>query len=125
MQLTNSSKANYSATLCGSSDALAITELALNHQGLLVVVVADTPEAHRLRLEIQFFSEQQFPILSLPDWETLPYDLFSPHQDIISNRLLTLYQLPSATNGGSRQTANTASYTKLLAISMTNINIRA
>ncbi|RKZ99584.1 MAG: transcription-repair coupling factor, partial [Gammaproteobacteria bacterium] len=101
---SNLSKAHFcSAHFCsaqyGSSDALALAEIAKEQQGLLVIVVADTPEAHRLKQEIQFFSKQDFNILSLPDWETLPYDLFSPHQDIVSNRLLTLYQLPGTTKG--------------------------
>ncbi|TAL03872.1 MAG: DEAD/DEAH box helicase, partial [Porticoccaceae bacterium] len=39
------------------------------------------------------------PILHLPDWETLPYDLFSPHQDIVSERLQTLCRLPSTRRG--------------------------
>ena len=44
---------------------------------------------------MQFFSQtNQQDILDFPDWETLPYDHFSPHQDIISERLAALYQLP-------------------------------
>jgi len=38
-------------------------------------------------------------LLHFPDWETLPYDVFSPHQDIISNRLTTLYHLPNMEYG--------------------------
>jgi len=95
----STSKANYCGEFYGSSDAIAISEIAQNHRGLLVAVVADTPEAHRLEQEIRFFCEDKFNILNLPDWETLPYDLFSPHQDIISNRLLTLYQLPTISKG--------------------------
>jgi len=75
----DTSKAIYSARSTGSSDALVITDIALKYQGLIIVVVADTPEAHRLEQEISFFSENQFSILNLPDWETLPYDMFSPH----------------------------------------------
>ncbi|PCJ50015.1 MAG: transcription-repair coupling factor [Gammaproteobacteria bacterium] len=95
----NTSKAHFCGKQYGSSDALALTELCLNHDGLIVAIVSDTPEAHRLKQEIRFFSEQQFTLLNLPDWETLPYDLFSPHQDIISNRLLTLYKLPETNKG--------------------------
>ncbi|MCP3675133.1 MAG: transcription-repair coupling factor [Gammaproteobacteria bacterium] len=95
----NSHKAIYSASMIGSSDSVALTELAIKYQGLLVVVVADTPSAQRLEKEIRFFSAGKFTVYNLPDWETLPYDLFSPHQDIISNRLLTLYKLPTATEG--------------------------
>jgi len=95
----NTLNATYSCKPVGSSDALAIAEIAENFQGLLVVVVANTPESHRLERELGFFSDQSLNILSLPDWETLPYDLFSPHQDIISDRLLTLYKLPDINNG--------------------------
>ncbi len=97
--LNNTQKALYRSQPCGSSDALAIAEVAQNYDGLLVVVVPDTPDSHRLEQELTFFSEHQLNILTLPDWETLPYDLFSPHQDIISERLLTLYQLPDKKSG--------------------------
>lgn len=53
--------------------------------------------ALRLRDEIQQFTDQH--VTTLPDWETLPYDSFSPHQEIISTRLSTLYQLPNMTRG--------------------------
>jgi len=75
--------------LAGSADALAIAELA--GSGKLLAVVAASPlDAQRLQEEIAWFA----PALRchlLPDWETLPYDSFSPHQDLISERLATLY----------------------------------
>jgi transcription-repair coupling factor (superfamily II helicase) len=40
------------------------------------------------------FLRPDLPVLHFPDWETLPYDLFSPHQDIISQRIASLYRLP-------------------------------
>ena len=46
-----------------------------------------------------FAAEQQLPIFTFPDWETLPYDIFSPHQDIVSARLQTLASLPTAQRG--------------------------
>ncbi len=46
-----------------------------------------------------FFDADTLPLLQLPDWETLPYDTFSPHQDIVSERLATLYRLPSLQRG--------------------------
>ena len=58
----------------------------------LVVITSSAFEAQRLIEEIPFFA----PDLSLhllPDWETLPYDVFSPHPDLISERLATLYQI--------------------------------
>lgn len=70
----------------------------------MVVVAKDPLHAAKLERELLFFlhdehHENQIPILSLPDWETLPYDTFSPHQDIISERLTTLYRLPQLKRG--------------------------
>lgn len=79
--------------------ALAIVEAALEHPGLCLVVTSDTRSAEQLTNELAFFSAGQLPILSFPDWETLPYDTFSPHQDIVSERLKTLYQLPALRKG--------------------------
>ncbi|MGI9047011.1 MAG: transcription-repair coupling factor [Burkholderiales bacterium] len=75
----------------GSSDALALAELA--HQSAPLVVITETA-AHGQRLfdEIPFFAPK-LRIHLLPDWETLPYDSFSPHQDLVSERLATLYQI--------------------------------
>ena len=75
--------------LAGSADALAIAELAGTGK-MLAVVVASPLDAQRLQEEVGWFA----PALRchlLPDWETLPYDSFSPHQDLISERLATLY----------------------------------
>lgn len=52
----------------------------------------------RLTRELRFFAPT-LTILNFPDWETLPYDVFSPHQDIISQRIATLYKLPSVKQG--------------------------
>ena len=53
--------------------------------------------ALRLNDEIRQFTDSM--VIGLADWETLPYDSFSPHQDIISSRLATLYQLPTMQRG--------------------------
>jgi transcription-repair coupling factor (superfamily II helicase) len=79
------------AGLTGSSDALALAQLAATTRPLLVITETAL-EAQRLRDEIPCFA----PDLSVhlfPDWETLPYDQFSPHQDLVSERLATLYQI--------------------------------
>ena len=78
----------------GSADARCIAELAEPGR-LLLVITADTASALALERELPFYLEQALEILTFPDWETLPYDNFSPHQDIISERLRTLYRLPS------------------------------
>jgi len=63
---------------------------------MLAVVVANASDAQRLLNEIPWFGEQGAAALRchlLPDWETLPYDAFSPHQDLVSERLATLYEI--------------------------------
>ena len=75
----------------GSADALAIAELAGKVRPLLTIT-ADAASAQRLKTEITFFA----PALKtcvFPDWETLPYDTFSPHADLVSERLATLYEM--------------------------------
>jgi transcription-repair coupling factor (superfamily II helicase) len=77
--------------LQGSSDALALGQLA--GQGTpLLVITANAPDAQRLVEEIPFFAPA-LKVHLLPDWETLPYDQFSPHQDLISERLATLHHI--------------------------------
>jgi transcription-repair coupling factor (superfamily II helicase) len=74
-----------------SADALAIAQLAVQGQpGLFVVITASPLEAQRLAEECAWFAPA-LRIHLLPDWETLPYDSFSPHQDLISERLATLH----------------------------------
>ena len=86
--------------LTSSGLALALTEASLNHDGLTVVITNSAKEASYQRGAIEFFSKgQDLPILIFPDWETLPYDIFSPHQDIISGRLKTLAKLPTTKQG--------------------------
>ncbi len=84
--------------LYGSSFGLLLAEAARRHDGPTLVVTADTPSAVRLEQELGFFAET-LPVLHFPDWETLPYDMFSPYQDIISERMATLYQLPGLDRG--------------------------
>ena len=85
--------------LKGSGAAWALQQLAQRHDGLLLVITRDTQTALQLEQEIPFFADGSVDILSFPDWETLPYDSFSPHQDIISQRLSTLYRLPQIKRG--------------------------
>jgi transcription-repair coupling factor (superfamily II helicase) len=86
-------------SLHGSGAALALAE-ALRADARLYVVIADgARELERLTAELRFFADRALPLLRLPDWEVLPYDLFSPHPDIISERLQTLYELPHTRQG--------------------------
>jgi transcription-repair coupling factor (superfamily II helicase) len=77
--------------LHGSSDALAIAQLAARARPLLVIT-EDASHAQRLLEEIPFF-DASLKVHLFPDWETLPYDHFSPHHDLVSERLATLYQV--------------------------------
>ncbi|MBS3934676.1 MAG: transcription-repair coupling factor, partial [Sulfuritalea sp.] len=73
----------------GSGDALAISQLA-GGKRLLAVIAASPLEAQRLAEEVGWFAPA-LKVHLLPDWETLPYDHFSPHQDLVSERLATLF----------------------------------
>ena len=83
--------------LHGSADALVLAKAAQDlksRQQMLVAIVANASDARRLLEEIPWFSDETEEPLRchlLPDWETLPYDSFSPHQDLVSQRLATLY----------------------------------
>ena len=77
--------------LPGSADALALAGLAAR-QRPVAVITASATEAQRLATELRWF-DPGLRVHLLPDWETLPYDHFSPHQDLVSERLETLYLL--------------------------------
>ncbi len=88
--------------LQGSSRALAVAQASQQAQKPLVLVTADTPSALKLEKEIRYFlgnDASNTPVTLFPDWETLPYDTFSPHQDIISQRLETLFRLTQDPTG--------------------------
>jgi len=89
----------YWSTPHGSSLALALAETGRAHAGVVVVVAHDTHAAHALELELGVFAGTDLEVLQFPDWETLAYDLFSPHPDIVSQRIATLYRLPSLKRG--------------------------
>src|SRR3954470_14701926 len=77
--------------LHGSSDALAIATLAARARPLLVIAES-AAHAQRLLEEVPYF-DPKLKVHLFPDWETLPYDHFSPHSDLVSERLATLYQM--------------------------------
>ncbi len=104
--------------LYGSARGLALVSAAREHPGPLLVVTASVHAAERLEDEIRFYAapgrataagdgmteaagsgEPSLPILHFPDWECLPYDVVSPHQGIVSERLETLYRLPTLPRG--------------------------
>ena len=85
--------------LHGSASSLMAARLAESAGHLVVYVAADTDAAFHAQAEIRFYAPSNVPVLTFPDWETLPYDHFSAHQDIVSERLATLYELPATTGG--------------------------
>lgn len=85
-------------SLNAAAEALTIANTAKQHQGLSLVITSDSASALRLEDELKFFA-QEIEILYFPDWEILPYDLFSPHQSIVSQRIATLARLHDVTRG--------------------------
>ena len=87
--------------LRGASPALAIAAAAKRTERMLLVLVEDVQNADRLRNELRFFLgvDPARPILAFPDWETLAYDVFSPLPELVSERLATLYRLPTLRRG--------------------------
>jgi transcription-repair coupling factor (superfamily II helicase) len=81
----------------GSADALHIAKIALDASSrgahkIVAVLTASAGDAQRLLDEIAWFAPK-LAVRLLPDWETLPYDSFSPHHDLVSERLATLYSV--------------------------------
>ncbi len=87
------------AGLHGSSVALALLSAARQHAGIVMVVTRSGHQARLLEEDLSLFSEGDFPVLYFRDHETLPYDPFSPHPDIISERLATLSSLAGLKQG--------------------------
>ncbi|GIC79172.1 transcription-repair-coupling factor [Moritella sp. F1] len=85
--------------LVGSSLAFTLAELCLQTKSPILAVVADTPSALKLEQEVRNFLGDDKPLITFPDWETLPYDNFSPHQDIISQRIHALHRFQQTTSG--------------------------
>ncbi|MBD1576773.1 transcription-repair coupling factor [Vibrio sp. S11_S32] len=83
--------------LVGGALALSIAKYTQQHSGVTLLAVPDHQMAIKLQHEVGQFTQQSVSLF--PDWETLPYDNFSPHQDIISDRIAQLYQLPTQQQG--------------------------
>src|SRR2546429_7506033 len=79
--------------LYGSAAALALAEATRADRRLYVVIVDAARELERLTAGLRFFAGEELALLRLPDWEVLPYGVFSPHSDIISERLKALFEL--------------------------------
>ena len=82
----------------GSSLALLLCEAARQREGVIVAVTADSRAARTLEDELAVFAGD-LPVLHFPDWETLPYDLFAPHPQLVSQRIDALNRLPGTRRG--------------------------
>lgn len=90
----------YWSRLYGASQALAVAQASEKADKPILIITADTLTAERLAQEIRFFvSDASLAIDVFPDWETLPYDQFSPYQDIVSDRMAILADLPTRKRG--------------------------
>lgn len=87
------------SNLPGAAETHAIASAIENTDKVVLVIASDSTSAERIEHELSFFLANRLPILRLPDWETLIYDSFSPHQDIVSDRLDVLNQLPVLDRG--------------------------
>ncbi len=85
--------------LYGSAMALKLAEAAQALTAPLLVIASNARELSRLEDELRVFLPKSLALLTIPGWETLPYDLFAPHPDIISQRLSTLSRLPTLKQG--------------------------
>ncbi len=85
--------------LIGASAALAATELAHLVERPVLLLAEDPRHADQLEAEVRFFGGGDVPVAHFVEWETLPWDSFSPHQDIISQRLTVLSALPAVRKG--------------------------
>ncbi|MES5814565.1 transcription-repair coupling factor [Pseudoxanthomonas sp. Soil82] len=78
-----------------------LVQAARAHPGPLLFVARDTHSAHQVESDLLTLlgNDASLPVVPFPDWETLPYDRFSPHPDIISQRLAALQRLPQLERG--------------------------
>ena len=85
---------------------LAVAARVQQHSGLVVAVAGDEQQAYRLENELRFLLGSEWPVVHLQDTETLPFDPFSPHQEILSERLAALHRLPDTHRGALIVTAD-------------------
>ena len=100
------SRANWTR-LYGASKSVALANAAARDRRLFVYIAGDAANAAQADEELAFFAPE-LPRYHLPDWETLPYDRFSPYQDIVSERIATLTRLPTLKHGVVVLSASTA-----------------
>ncbi|NVJ59258.1 MAG: transcription-repair coupling factor [Gammaproteobacteria bacterium] len=90
---------NHWSNLPGSSRALVIAQIAQANPGIILVICNSSAQVDSLERELKVFTPDALEVQSFPDWETLPYDLFSAHESIISDRLHTLHRISQMKKG--------------------------
>ena len=84
-----------------SALALHVAAAAAHHGAPVLAIARDTQAGHQLESDLHALlgNDDSLPVIAFPDWETLPYDRFSPHPDIVSQRLAALHRLPTLARG--------------------------
>ena len=87
--------------LTGSAAALAISKYSLEQNSITTVLTANAWEAEMMVESLKFYTDgvDNFPVMLFSGWECLPYDTFSPYQEILSQRIRLLSTLPNVTHG--------------------------
>ncbi|MEE3278734.1 MAG: hypothetical protein VX211_02995, partial [Pseudomonadota bacterium] len=83
----------------GCAYSCLLARLISSSDRLFVYVASGSEEVERVANELRFFGVPGANVLTFPEWETLPYDVFSPHDDLISDRLATSFDLLQVTSG--------------------------
>ena len=98
---TGQQRAWWRAPASTSALAAHVAAAAAHHAGPVLAIARDTQHAHQLESDLHALlgADETLPVIAFPDWETLPYDRFSPHPDIVSQRLAALHGLPTLQRG--------------------------
>jgi transcription-repair coupling factor (superfamily II helicase) len=98
---SNQLRAWWRAPASPTALAWSLARAAEAHEGPLLAVARDNQGAHQLESDLHTLlgAHAELSVLPFPDWETLAYDRFSPHPDIISQRLAALHSLPTLKRG--------------------------
>lgn len=96
---SKSSPTKHWGQLYGCARSLVISDAIDRHNHLTVILTPDSLSCSQIYNEVQLFNNSNANFISFPEWETLPYDVFSPHEDIISERISSLQLLPELEHG--------------------------
>lgn len=108
--IQHNKQATVLGSLIGASQALALIEVSQASEMPCLVIVESSEICHQLHQEIEFFKPEDLEVMLFPDWETLPYDHFAAHEDIVSERIQLLSRLKSLKSGIVLVAINTLMY---------------